>query len=134
MSDKPEETITLEACMCGMTIAPHRHTFPANPRGDLERERDALRADIERLNAYADRMERWAKAEQEERYKAEDQRTDLRAEVARLKHLHDLDHSLADQREAECERLRAALEEIMRTDTIMIYTIAQRALDGPKRA
>ena len=36
---------------------------------------------------------------------------ELRAEVERLKHLHNLDHSLANQWEAEVERLRAALAE-----------------------
>lgn len=34
---------------------------------------------------------------------------DFRAKVGRLTHLHNLDHSLADQREAEVERLRADL-------------------------
>jgi predicted ribosome quality control (RQC) complex YloA/Tae2 family protein len=45
------------------------------------------------------------------------ERNELRAEVERLKHLHNLDHSLADQWEAEVERLRAELRTCQETLT-----------------
>jgi DNA repair exonuclease SbcCD ATPase subunit len=74
---------------------------------EIHAERDALRAEVEAL-------ERKMKAHRETAVAAitgaEKQVDALRAEVERLTHLHNLDHSLADQREAENERLRAVVE------------------------
>jgi hypothetical protein len=59
-------------------------------------ERAELRAENERLRE-------WAKAEQQARYKAEDQRTDDRSKLAYA--------------EVEAERLRAALAEMLQSFT-----------------